>query len=178
MADRLTQLQDCLDQLLTQMYATVRYIDTHHAYSSISGQAEQFTPLPASTNIAITGDIAIRDSSTQPVAAPTQQQRASTQPPSQHQAQATSQDPISDRPDVFQSRLRELAQDLVLKEQQIEALIMALPGVGNSQEAQEARLVELERELREVELDRVKWEGEREKMRERLEGWIGDVRRV
>jgi mediator of RNA polymerase II transcription subunit 21 len=74
--------------------------------------------------------------------------------------------------------LRELAQDLVLKEQQIEALIVALPGVGNSQAAQEARLVELERELKEVEVERQKWEQEREGMREGVEGWIGGVRRL
>jgi hypothetical protein len=42
MADRLTQLQDCLDQLLAQMYATIRYIDTRHAYAHIPGQADQF----------------------------------------------------------------------------------------------------------------------------------------
>ncbi|MCJ1370417.1 RNA polymerase II mediator complex subunit [Loxospora ochrophaea] len=36
MADKLTQLQDCLDQLSTQLYASLRYITTHHPTPSPS----------------------------------------------------------------------------------------------------------------------------------------------
>jgi mediator of RNA polymerase II transcription subunit 21 len=75
--------------------------------------------------------------------------------------------------------MTELAQDLVLKEQQIEAIIATLPGIGSSQEAQEARLRELDVELKKVEAEREKWVVERERLAKRLDGWIvGGVRRV
>ncbi|KAL9615438.1 MAG: hypothetical protein Q9167_000116 [Letrouitia subvulpina] len=47
MADRLTQLQDCLDQLLTQFYASLRYLSSHHDSSSLDPQSNQ-PPYPAS----------------------------------------------------------------------------------------------------------------------------------
>jgi mediator of RNA polymerase II transcription subunit 21 len=140
MSDRVTQLQDCLDQLLTQMFAS----------ANIPGQADQW----ADTTPASDGD---------------QQQN----PPS-------TKEPRPDPPALFQSRLRELAQDLVVKEQQIEALVESLPGIGSSQGAQEKRLVELERELREADGEEREWEGERRKLLERVDGWVSGsrIRRV
>jgi mediator of RNA polymerase II transcription subunit 21 len=155
MADRLTQLQDCFDQLLTQMYATIRYIDTHHASVSIPGQADQFTPMAETQGSNATGSSA--------TPAPT----------------GSSQDePSPDPPALFQKRMRELAQDLVLKEQQIEALVHALPGIGNSQALQERRLASLEKQLKEVEEERQKWGEEKERLLSAVDGWLAGVRRV
>ncbi|RJE16963.1 hypothetical protein PHISCL_10700, partial [Aspergillus sclerotialis] len=59
--------------------------------------------------------------------------------------------PAPDSPRTFASRQRELARDLVIKEQQIEYLISVLPGIDSSETQQEERIRELEKELREVE---------------------------
>ncbi|KAA6410017.1 MAG: Mediator subunit Med21 [Lasallia pustulata] len=107
MADRLTQLQDCFDQLATQFYASLRYISTHHPPSTSNNQ-------PAAP------------------AAP----------------DPNSQDPNPPRPDspsTFAAAQRELAHDLVLKEQQNEYLISVLPGIGTSEKEQEERIRVLER---------------------------------
>ncbi|KEQ70573.1 hypothetical protein M436DRAFT_53259 [Aureobasidium namibiae CBS 147.97] len=40
MADRLTQLQDCLDDLATQMFASIRYIQTRHQFAAIPDQPD------------------------------------------------------------------------------------------------------------------------------------------
>ncbi|KAI4162494.1 MAG: hypothetical protein LQ342_003909 [Letrouitia transgressa] len=48
MADRLTQLQDCLDQLLTQFYASLRYLSSHHDSSPLDPQSNNQPPYPAS----------------------------------------------------------------------------------------------------------------------------------
>ncbi|KAH0390392.1 hypothetical protein KCU89_g15645, partial [Aureobasidium melanogenum] len=44
MADRLTQLQDCLDDLATQMFASIRYIQTRHQFASIPAQPDMSDP--------------------------------------------------------------------------------------------------------------------------------------
>jgi mediator of RNA polymerase II transcription subunit 21 len=160
MSDRLTQLQDCLDQLLTQMFATITYIDTHHSPIKIAGQSDQW------------GDAAPEN---------TQQESAQQMHSDQQEPKlGTTKEPIADPPALFQSRLKELAQDLVLKEQQVEALAESLPGIGSSQEAQERRLEDLEKELKEVEREEVAWEDERKKLMERMDGWVKNsrIRRV
>ncbi|KAF2101821.1 hypothetical protein NA57DRAFT_35516 [Rhizodiscina lignyota] len=143
MSDRLTQLQDCLDQLLTQMFACIRYIDTHHAPGSIPNQPDQ-----------------------------------SSDPLLQGGAGANAMAaPASDPPELFQSRLQELAGDLVLKEQQIEALISVLPGVGSSSAAQEARMRALDADLRAAETERQEAVKEKERLLRMVDGVIVGIRR-
>ncbi|KAI4118951.1 MAG: hypothetical protein LQ345_001088 [Seirophora villosa] len=47
MADRLTQLQDCLDQLALQFYASLRYISTHHPSLPLHPNPEANPHFPA-----------------------------------------------------------------------------------------------------------------------------------
>ncbi|KZF23423.1 CSE2-domain-containing protein [Xylona heveae TC161] len=131
MADILTQLQDCLDQLATQFYASIRYISTHHDFSPV-GEQEKLS----------------------------------------------STDVTPDPPQTFLAAQRELARDLIVKEQQIEYLISVLPGIGTSEKEQEERLKALERELREAEEERQAAVQEKEKLLERLDEVIRSIRRV
>ncbi|PNS17001.1 Mediator of RNA polymerase II transcription subunit 21 [Sphaceloma murrayae] len=148
MADRLTQLQDCLDDLATQMFASLRYINAHHSFASIPGQPDQ---------------------------APTTQKN-------EDGTQTTMQDPandiVPDDPALFQASLRELARDLVLKEQQIEYLIKVLPGIGNSEKEQNERIEKLDGELREIEGERKEAARERDQMKGLIEGLVKGMRRV
>ncbi|KAF4551921.1 Mediator of RNA polymerase II transcription subunit 21-like protein [Elsinoe fawcettii] len=148
MADRLTQLQDCLDDLATQMFASLHYINSHHSFASIPGQPDQ--------------------------APTTQKNEDGTQPVGQDAAN----DIVPDDPAVFQSSLRELARDLVLKEQQIEYLISVLPGIGNSASEQNARIEKLDKELRDVDEDRKGAAKERDEMKAVVEGLVKGARRV
>jgi len=77
-----------------------------------------------------------------------------------------------DSPDLFARRQRELARDLILKEQQIEYLIGKLPGLGSSEVEQEARIKELEGELREMGAERERVRGELKGMVRRVEGVV------
>jgi mediator of RNA polymerase II transcription subunit 21 len=182
MADRLTQLQDCLDQLLAQMYATIRYIDTRHAYAHIPGQADQFAgPPPTSAD---PSQPTQQPASSAPAAAPTPADAGAPPPPAGGDGggqEPTSKDPAPDAPALFAARLRELAQDLVVKEQQAEALADGLPGVGGGggRARQEARLRELAARLAALDGEAAAWEARREVLERRVEGWIADgVRRV
>lgn len=159
MTDRLTQLQDCLDDLATQMFASLRYIQTHHSYAAIEGQPDQNPNPLAETAIATSGAGHTVNGSTTDIP---------TQP----------QEDTADSPEVFQASLRELARDLILKEQQIEYLIGVLPGIGTSEADQNARITALETRLRQTEEERKAAMLEKNKMLDILGQLASNSKRV
>jgi len=142
------------------------YIQTRHPYGDIPGQPSQ---APASAPNSAAPALTNGDSyQSQAQAA----QNDGDQPP---QSTGT---PPPEQAAVFNSALRELAQDLVLKEQQMEIIINSLPGLGNSETDQESLIRKYEAELREVEMERARAEEERERMVDVLGEVIGKFRRV
>ncbi|KAK1143527.1 Mediator of RNA polymerase II transcription subunit 21 [Aspergillus melleus] len=178
MADILTQLQTCLDQLATQFYATLGYLTTYHDNSPAIPPPGISTAAPALARIPKNSSLPPA-----PAGAPA---GAQASPPPSHPTQAGDAEPgtgdpnlppAADAPRVFASRQRELARDLVIKEQQIEYLISVLPGIDSSEEQQERRIKELEKELRGVEEEREERMRELGRLRKRLEGVLGAVER-
>ncbi|KAJ9636747.1 Mediator of RNA polymerase II transcription subunit 21 [Coniosporium tulheliwenetii] len=171
MADRLTQLQDCLDQLAKQMYASLMYT-LHHSAPS---------PFPASrTNTSTSSPLPTAPrTASPPTIPPTRTQNSNKQPRRIPQPTPTTQPVPAPRPRppaVFASTLRELARDLIVKEQQIEALIASLPGIGTSEKEQVERIAELERQLREVEEERKEAVREKREVLRRLDSAIVGVK--
>jgi mediator of RNA polymerase II transcription subunit 21 len=146
------------------MYASLNYIQLRHPYAIIEGQPSQ-APEPAETRDATNAG----DSTN---AAPGVQVNGTTN------AQSEPNTPSPESSEVFQNALREIAQDLVVKEQQIEHLINSLPGLGNSESDQERRMRELEVELRNVQAVRESKEAEREELIDMLGKIITKVKRV
>jgi len=147
------------------MFASISYLESHHAYTPIPGQ-------PAADDIPKPNAPANETQTT------TQSTQPSTQQPEEPAKVGVPGDPVPDPPGVFRARLTELAKDLVLKEQQIEELIKVLPGIDQSVEEQERRIRELGIELEKAEKDRVQALEEREKLLEKVESVIVGVRRV
>ncbi|RAK95055.1 med21 domain-containing protein, partial [Aspergillus ibericus CBS 121593] len=138
MADILTQLQTCLDQLATQFYATLSYLTTYHDNIPTT-LPPTFPPSLSAPPLAKIP----KNSSTPPVPATIQASQSQTSPapppttPNPNQQAATEGGgggggegggetdpalPAPDSPETFAARQRELARDLVIKEQQIEYL--------------------------------------------------------
>ncbi|KAL2851798.1 mediator complex, subunit Med21 [Aspergillus pseudodeflectus] len=187
MADILTQLQTCLDQLATQFYATIGYLTTYHdnspatvpdhptAAPALAKIQKNSTnpPIPASA-AAILANSQASPSGAGATAATTPGPTIATVP-----GTGTGEDPTlpprPDSPRTFAARQRELARDLVIKEQQIEYLVSVLPGTGSSEAEQEGRIRALEKELRGAEEERAKRVRELRALRRRVEGVLGAV---
>lgn len=155
------------------MFASIRYIQSRHAFAPIPGQpdmSEPAAPAPAplqpsdQPNQTLTASAAVDDNAQQGDAA-----AAVAQP---------DLPPGPDDPDVFKAALRELSRDLVLKEQQIEYLISVLPGIGESEANQNDRIRGLEKELREADAQRNKALEQREVMLDTLSHLAGECKRV
>lgn len=78
---------------------------------------------------------------------------------------------------MFKAGQKELAQDLIIKEQQIEALISMLPGLDNSEKDQEDTIRQLEEELMAAEKKRKEAVQEKDAVLARLESVIRSVKR-
>ncbi|KAJ5399637.1 hypothetical protein N7465_010126 [Penicillium sp. CMV-2018d] len=187
MADILTQLQTCLDQLATQFYATLGYLTTYHdnapttpppnvpnaapALAKITKNSSS-PPVPAAIANKVGGAAAVAGNASPPHAPP---QQPGAAPGTAVEGEDPNLPPAPDSPSTFASRQRELARDLIIKEQQIEYLISVLPGIGASEAEQETRIRELETELRGVEKERAAKVRELKKLRTRLEDVLGAV---
>jgi mediator of RNA polymerase II transcription subunit 21 len=79
--------------------------------------------------------------------------------------------------DVFQDGQKELAQDLILKEQQIEYLISILPGLENNEKDQEQTIQQMEEELKIAEEERKEAVKEKEAVLARLDTVLRSVKR-
>ncbi|KAI5204359.1 hypothetical protein AUEXF2481DRAFT_558000 [Aureobasidium subglaciale EXF-2481] len=169
MADRLTQLQDCLDDLATQMFASIRYIQTRHQFGIIPDQPDMSDP------------ISNAPAPLQPNAAPDAPTATAVEQDTNANSALEAHEhgqPRPDDPATFQAALRELARDLVLKEQQIEYLISVLPGIGESEANQNQRILVLEKELREADEERKQALAEREAMLDKLGALAGECKRI
>lgn len=102
---------------------------------------------------------------------------------SQSQSQATVSDPSQPQdgteagikslsPEELHKDIKELSYDLIMKEQQLEKLIRQLPGVGNSERDQVERMKELQRQLEEIEDERVAAVKEKEALVKQVEDRI------
>jgi mediator of RNA polymerase II transcription subunit 21 len=81
-------------------------------------------------------------------------------------------------PEQFQEDIKEFARDIVIKQQQMEALIANLPGLNVSEEQQVERMKQLERELEELEGERLQAVKEKEVLLRKVEDKIINVGRV
>ncbi|KAL9114449.1 MAG: hypothetical protein Q9227_001530 [Pyrenula ochraceoflavens] len=142
MADILTQLQTCYDQLNTQFYATICYINLRHSLVAPQDPSDPYI------NQRILSDPQDIDPYSD-----------------QNFPRKLQPEPAAD----FEEAKRELAHDLVLKEKQIESLIENLPGINATEQEQEERIRALAKELREVEKQRKQKRRETRKMIKKLE---------
>tara|TARA_R110002003_G_scaffold105_3_gene8743 strand:+ start:14986 stop:15519 length:534 start_codon:yes stop_codon:yes gene_type:complete len=176
MSDILTQIQDEIDfvcshlalllapsayitQLLNMMQSQLSYIKRNAPPSVPPGQqrVDTFAEVQAKTS--------------------TENTQTSTNPSQPTQpTQPAHPEPVS--PEQFQDDIKEFARDVVLKQQQVEALIANLPGLNVSEEQQIERMKQLERELEELETERAQAVKEKEVLLRKVEDKIMGVGRV
>ncbi|KAJ1333300.1 Subunit 21 of Mediator complex [Microdochium nivale] len=151
MGDRLTQLQDAVDQFATQMVASVHYLNRHHDLELL-GARDQINP---ATNKPSAADGGGRGGGVE------EDQREIDPHPA----------------DSFKASQLELARDLILKEQQIEYLVSILPGLLNSEQDQDRTIKELEEELKAAEAQRQEAVEEKQVTMRKLDEVIRSIRR-
>jgi mediator of RNA polymerase II transcription subunit 21 len=97
-----------------------------------------------------------------------------------HLTQAPTQpsQPENVSPEQFQEDIKEFARDIVLKQQQMEALIANLPGLNVSEKQQVERMKQLEKELEGLEGERLEAVKEKEVLLKKVEEKIMGVGRV
>jgi mediator of RNA polymerase II transcription subunit 21 len=142
-SDILTQLQTCYDQLLTQFFSTISYLSQRHPLVAPDPDPnDPFTNPPSAAAAA---------SQTPNPADPSQTVSTSGVNPG---PEDTERAPYPLRPvsqQTFETAQQELAEDLVLKGQQIELLISRLPGIGRGEEQQAEEIKALTEKVREME---------------------------
>ncbi|ODV81103.1 CSE2-domain-containing protein [Suhomyces tanzawaensis NRRL Y-17324] len=154
MADRLTQLQTCLDQLVEQFNATVNYVNTHSEPALLDDDSRSVINMAAAA----------------PVPGQHQEQDNSGQALAGAGAKDESLSAVT-----FDNTITELSTDIILKSRQISMLIDSLPGIGVSPESQMQIIEELTQELEDVENQRVAKIEEKDKLLKWVESLIAEV---
>lgn len=98
-----------------------------------------------------------------------------TQNPAQPAHTSEPAPPRQPTKEEFYKDLKEMAEDLVVKSQQIELLIANLPGVHSSEAEQVHRMKELEKELEDLEGERLQAVKEKELLLKKVEEKIMGV---
>ena len=127
--DRLTQLQACYDQLLTQFFSTVSYLNQRHPLIYPE-------PVPSDPYT----NVPIKDAQDASATGASSRHRYATETKPGGEDLTGGRPLLPVTPEKFEEAQRDLAEDLILKGQQIERLIRSLPGLDKSQEQQAAEI--------------------------------------
>ncbi|KAH7351418.1 mediator complex, subunit Med21 [Pyrenochaeta sp. MPI-SDFR-AT-0127] len=156
MGDKLTQIQDALDNLLQMMTNDLLYIRNNAPPSVPPGQQRL-------------------DSFAEMEARNAAENTQSSTNPSQPSQAAPADAPLPPSPEQFQADIKQMAIDMTEKHGQIEKLIATLPGLNSSEKEQVERMKELEKELEDLEGERVQAVKEKETLLKMVEEKIMGV---
>ncbi|KAF2763704.1 hypothetical protein EJ03DRAFT_356414 [Teratosphaeria nubilosa] len=154
MADRLTQLQDAVDNLLDLMIDSINYNQDKHPHAPITGQPVLEAPAPPGAAPKTNGDADAKKEA------------------------GDADAPKPETPEAFEAMQREMAKKIVLQEQQAEIITNSLPGLGSSEAKQMRRLAELKIELEDVQRERDEAEKGREFVLSMLTEALVGIKRV
>lgn len=149
MADRLTQLQVCLDQLVAQFNATINYVNTQSELALLDADPTSVINLAANA----------------PLPGKKEQENS--------EANSATSGPSSQAP--FDVVINELSTDIILKSRQISMIIDSLPGIGTLPETQLKIINDLINELEQTEKDRCAKIKEKDELLKWCEDLILDV---
>ena len=156
MADRLTQLQVCLDQLVAQFNSTINYVNTQSELAPLD--ADPFSVTNLAANVPLPGKKDEND----------------VKGESGNGSVNGEEDPQEQKP-AFDDVINELSTDLILKSRQISMIIDSLPGIGTLPETQLKMISDLTRELEDTEKERVRKIKEKDQLLKWTEDLIVDV---
>lgn len=176
MGDILTQIQDELDLVLALSMCnaidTTDNLQLLHMMSRSLAHIRQNAPPsvpPGQQRLDSFAEVEARN-----LAEATQ---TSTNPSQLTQAPTTTSS-VPPSHEEFQQNIKEFARDTINKEQQIELLIANLPGLNSSEREQVQRMKELERQLEELEGERLLAVKEKETLLKLVEDKIQGVGRM
>ena len=188
MADRLTQLQICLDQLVEQFNATVNYVNNNSdpgmldedeasviniaANAPVPGQA---VPTAPAANLVPAATQSPAQSTTQQSPQSAKQQSPAHQSPQSPDQASSGLNSSASTTSNFNNTISELSTDIILKSRQISMLIDSLPGIGVSPESQLKIIEDLTEELKVVDKERSKKIEEKDMMLKWCESLIIEV---
>ncbi|KAJ8142813.1 hypothetical protein OY671_004042 [Metschnikowia pulcherrima] len=156
MADRLTQLQVCLDQLVAQFNSTINYVNTQSELAPLDPDPFSVTNLAANAPL------------------PGKKDESDVKGESGNGSINGEEDPQEQKP-AFDDVINELSTDLILKSRQISMIIDSLPGIGTLPETQLKMISDLTRELEDTEKERVRKIKEKDQLLKWTEDLIVDV---
>jgi mediator of RNA polymerase II transcription subunit 21 len=162
MADILTQLQTCLDQvrellIIETFFHLMRSQLATQYYASICYNISRHSLVPPVQN-------------SDPYSAPVKEE-----PKDEDVGEDVVRPLRPDSPTTFAANQTQLVRDLVIKEQQIEYLLKVLPGIGTSENEQEERIRSLDKELRQIQEQRKQKRKEMRAVVKKLENVIMGV---